>query len=178
MCGGGAAHGQIGGVSLGFYTGQCFPATFDNADTAGKSKIIPAVEGLLYPYMMGERQEVAADGPNGEMIQKLRQHRSRFSSRACIDPETGGWDLSNSCNTTWQSKVYLNQYIAENVLGLHNPTAAKAADTAHLGYQVLGARVVGWTCQFTTKDDNADGCRHYPRGVTSALWWLAKPEKP
>ncbi len=70
------------------------------------------------------------------------------------------------------SKVYFNQFIAENVLGLKNDATGKTADEASYAYEVLGAPAVCWTDQFSINTHIAYGCRHYPRGVTSALWWL------
>ena len=90
----------------------------------------------------------------------------------CLDAKTGAWNLSSSSSTTWVSKVYLNQFVAENVLGVKDATTGRDADAAHYAYEVLGAPAVCWSDQFYTSSHVAFGCRHYPRGVTSALWWL------
>jgi hypothetical protein len=151
-------------------TRNCFPATFDGKST---SSIIPAIEGLAYPYAMGLKQDVALDGPNGDLISHLKTHMDTILvPGVCVDAQTGGWNLSSSSSTTWVSKVYLNQYVAENVLGIKNETTGQNADSANYAYEVLGAPAVGWTDQFYTSSHVAYGCRHYPRGVTSALWWL------
>jgi len=150
---------------------RTFPATFDGKT---HSKIIPAIEGLIYPYAMGRADLVSSTGPYRELIDRLKTHlQSILVPGVCLDPETGGWVLSSTSTTTWESKVYLNQFIAENVLGIRDERTGGKVDQVHVGYQVLGARAVGWTCQFTNQDHLAYGCRHYPRGVTSALWWLA-----
>jgi hypothetical protein len=149
---------------------QMFPATFNGQ---GASAIIPAIEGLAYPYAMGLKDEVALDGPNAELIQHLKTHLTTILvPGVCIDSQTGAWNLSSSSSTTWQSKVYLNQFIAENILGVKSPATGINADCAHYAYQVLGAPAVCYTDQFYTNTHIAYGCRHYPRGVTSALWWL------
>ena len=90
----------------------------------------------------------------------------------CLDAKTGAWNLSSSSSTTWVSKVYLNQFVAENVLGVKDAATGRDADAAHYAYEVLGAPAVCWSDQFYTSSHVAYGCRHYPRGVTSALWWL------
>jgi hypothetical protein len=149
---------------------RCFPALF-----AGKSDsvIIPAIEGLAYPYAMGLTREVAPDGPNAELISRLKIHLNTILvPGVCIDAQTGAWNLSSTSSTTWQSKVYLNQFVAENILGVKNDATGRNADAAQYAYQVLGAPAVCWTDQIYTGSHIAFGCRHYPRGVTSALWWL------
>ncbi len=151
---------------------KSFPALF-NGSTTATSSIIPAVEGLAYPYAMGLTKELAMDGPNGDLIRHLKTHiETILVPGVCIDSETGGWNLSSSSSTTWVSKVYLNQFVVENVLGIKNAATGATADSAHYAYEVLGAPAVGWTDQFFTSSHTAYGCRHYPRGVTSALWWL------
>lgn len=83
---------------------KMFPATFDaKTNTA----IIPAIEGLVYPFAMGRKDDVSAHGPYGLLIQRLRQHaESVLKPGVCIDGETGGWNLSSSSGTTWVSKVF------------------------------------------------------------------------
>jgi len=150
-----------------------FPAVFDGRTTSG---IIPAIEGLAYPYAMGLTKGVALDGPNAELIGRLKTHLNTILvPGVCLDAKTGAWNLSSSSATTWVSKVYLNQFVAENVLGVRSAVTGKDADAAHYAYEVLGAPVVCWSDQIYTGSHTAYGCRHYPRGVTSALWWLWPP---
>jgi hypothetical protein len=150
---------------------KSFPALFGGTDA--KSSIIPAVEGLAYPYAMGLTDDVSLTGPNAELMNDYKTHlQTILVPGVCVDAETGAWNLSSSSKTTWVSKIYLNQYVTENVLGLKNDTTGKTADEANYAYEVLGAPAVGWTDQFYTSTHLAYGCRHYPRGVTSALWWL------
>jgi len=149
---------------------RMFPAIFDGKS---ESKIVPAVEGLVYPYMMGLRREVSVDGPYGELIRDLKTHlETVLSPGACIDAKTGGWYLSNTSKTTWQSKVYLAQFIAEQVLRIEGARTRGTQDVAGVSYQLLGAPAVGWWDQIRHSDGTAYGGRHYPRGVTSSLWWL------
>ncbi len=149
---------------------QLFPAIFGGKSA---SVIIPAVEGLVYPYMMGLKKEVALDGPNGDLIGRLKTHlQTILVPGVCLDAQTGAWNLSSTSSTTWVSKVYLNQFIAETILDVKSAATGQKADSAHYAYEVLGAPAVCWTDQFFTSSHLAYGCRHYPRGVTSALWWL------
>jgi hypothetical protein len=149
---------------------RMFPATF-----VGKSEgtIIPAIEGLIYPYAMGRFEDVSETGPYGELIQKLKQHiQTVLVPGVCIDKETGGWNLTSASSTTWVSKVFLNQFIAEQILGFRNETTGERADNAHYAYEVLGSPVVGFADQIYTDLHTTYAGRHYPRGVTTALWWL------
>ena len=152
---------------------QRFPAAFNGTSD---SAIIPAIEGLIYPYAMGLTEDVALDGPNADFIKHLKTHMATILvPGVCIDAKTKGWNLSSSSSTTWLSKVYLNQFITEHILGMKNAATGHDADAAHYAYEVLGAPAVGWTDQIYTSTHIAYGCRHYPRGVTSALWWLYAP---
>jgi hypothetical protein len=147
-----------------------FPALFDGKSD---SAIIPAVEGLAYVYAMGLTNDVSLNGPNGELISHLKTHlETILVPGVCLDAQTGAWNLSSTSYTTWVSKVYLNQFVAENVLGVKSAITGHDADAAHYAYEVLGAPAVCWTDQIYTSSHVAYGCRHYPRGVTSALWWL------
>ncbi len=153
---------------------QYFPAIFDGKSS---SRILPAIEGLVYPYEMGLRNEVSVKGPYGKLIVLLRKHvNTVLAPGLCLDPKTGGWWLSSTSQTTWQSKVYLAQYITEQILQLRDSRTSGKADIAHVSYQVLGAPAVGWSDQIRHSDGTAYGGRHYPRGVTSALWWLRNAE--
>lgn len=145
------------------------PAIFNSSN---KSRIIPAVEGLIYPQQMGLAKAVAFDGPYGKMIQVLRDHLdSVLKPDVCLDPVSGGWKLSSTHTTTWQSKVYVNQFIAENILKIHDPRTGGQVDAVHASFQVLGGTGC-WSDQLGSDTGWQRGSLHYPRGVTSSLWWL------
>lgn len=147
---------------------QYFPAVF--TDPNNKARVIPAVEGLIYPYMMGLKKDVSTDGPYGDLISKLKTHlRNAYKSNV---NSTGGILLSPTSGTTWESKVFLSEYIAQQVLGLDEKKVFDRADKIQMSYQILGAPAVGWSDQIRKESGTAYGGRHYPRGVTTALWWL------
>jgi hypothetical protein len=126
---------------------------------------------------MGLAKEMALDGPNADLIQHLKTHiNTVLVPGVCIDAKTGGWNLSSLGHNTWQSKVYISQFVTENILGIKNDATGHNADVAQYAYQVEGAPAVCWTDQIYTNSHTAYGCRHYPRGVTSALWWLWPPD--
>lgn len=149
---------------------QYFPAVFSNPSI--DSKIMPAIEGLIFPYIMGLRNEVSLTGPYKNLISKLKIHMQTIMIPGVCINETGGFLLSNTSKTTWESKVFLEQYIAENILGIKMPKETAEADAIQTAYEVLGSPAVGWSDQIRVKNGTAYGGRHYPRGVTSALWWL------
>jgi hypothetical protein len=121
---------------------------------------------------MGLRNEVSLKGPNKDLISKLKIHMESIMKPGICINNTGGFLLSSTSNTSWQSKVFLEQYIMENILGVKMPKETTRADMAQFAYQVLGAPAVCWSDQIRSKNITAYGGRHYPRGVTSALWWL------
>lgn len=135
------------------------------------SKIIPAIEGLIYPFVMGLNKELQSDYK--DLILLLKEHMlSVLQPGICIDPESGVWFLSNTSETTWHSKVYIAAFICENVLDISDQTLYQKLDKGLVKAQLYGAPAVGWSDQFRHSNGTAYGGRHYPRGVTSALWWL------
>ena len=119
------------------------------------------------------QKEVSTNGYYKDLIDKLRIHlQTILKPGVCIDPKTDGWLLSTTSRTTWQSKVFLSQYIAENILGIKDERTNGTIDKAEYAFQVLGCPSVGWSDQIRNSNGTAYGGRHYPRGVTSALWWL------
>jgi hypothetical protein len=84
----------------------------------------------------------------------------------------------NSPNT-WQSKMYIAQYVAEHVLGLAGNNVNGTVDQIHATIQFQNAAFQEWSDQLDgTGADLFVGSTHYPRGVTSALWWLNATNNP
>lgn len=151
---------------------RTFPAVFDGKNT---SRTIPMIEALVYPQQMGLKDAVSLQGPYKEMLAALRDHtQTILTSGTCLDATTGGWKLSSTSNNTWQSKVYLNQYVAEQILQLKSDRTEGNIDAIHASFQVLGCPELAWCDQLQSTTGRALGSTHYPRGVTSALWWLVK----
>jgi hypothetical protein len=159
-----AAAGTIAGRMLepeGF-----IPAVFESDN---RSCIIPAIEGLAYPGFCGAPSATRADGPYGELIAALKRHLDAvLKSGVCLDEASGGWKLSSTSKNTWMSKIFLNQYVAEKVLGMEDERTRR--DAVHARWQRIGSADFAATDQVDSSDGKDLGSRLYPRLVTSILW--------
>jgi hypothetical protein len=146
-------------------------------DGKNTSRIIPAVEGLIYPEQMGLEDALSTSGPYGPMIQMLRAHLNTVLQKGvCLDAKSGGWKLSSTSTNTWQSKVYISQYVAEQILKIKDERTNGPVDAVHASFEVLGTPATCWSDQLESGNGAAWGSTHYPRGVTSSLWWLHAPQ--
>jgi hypothetical protein len=148
---------------------EMFPAVLEPNNPGYLSRIIPAIEALVYPHLLGDSEAVSPFGPFGELIANLRSHfKSVLVSGICVDSESGGLKLSSSSTNTWMSKIFLAQYVAEAVLAM---PLSPAFDAAHARWQREGdCRDYAFTDQVRSSDGKDLGSRFYPRGVTSILW--------
>jgi hypothetical protein len=134
-----------------------------------KAPIIPAIEGLAYPWYMGLKAACSDAGPYGAMIAALRRHlQAALREGVCLYPD-GGWKLSASADNSWASKIHLCQYVGRAVLGVRqDAVAARRADRAHADWQRIGAADHAVSDQF--RSGRAHGSLYYPRIVTAVLW--------
>ncbi|MFZ5828148.1 MAG: glycoside hydrolase family 52 protein [Bacillota bacterium] len=144
------------------------PAVFEDGNT---SRIIPAIEGLIYPYLLGDDDAVSPDGRYGALIRALRTHLiTVLRPGVCIDPTSGGWKLSSTSENTWMSKIALSQFVAEQVLGFAFGAAAEEWDRVHASWQREGCALQAATDQIWSNTGADRGSRLYPRMVTAVLW--------
>lgn len=124
-----------------------------------ESRIIPAIEALVYPYVLGL--------PIDDRLRKtLARHLDLVLKPGVCKFDGGGWRLSSTSRNSWLSKIYLCQYVAEQILG-HAPD--EDADRAHLAWLLDGENAYyAWSDQML--EGKAVGSRYYPRGVTAILW--------
>jgi hypothetical protein len=142
------------------------PAVFEDDD---RSCIIPAIEGLAYPNFCGVPEAVKKDGPYGELIRALARHLDTvLKPGICLDSVSGGWKLSSTNKNTWLSKIFLNQYVAERILGLSDERTAR--DAVHARWLRTGSADYAATDQVESSSGKDLGSRLYPRLVTSILW--------
>jgi hypothetical protein len=155
-------------------------AVFDRDATGQASRILPAIEPLVYPLYWidcesgaGATAEALQDyGPYRSLLDALRTHtrtllgdgdgRNRFAD--------GGLRLSSTTDRSWVSRVALVQHVAREVFDLEKHDARqKAADAAHVSWQTEGPGAY-WGMSDQVAGDEAVGGRASPRCVTSVLW--------
>jgi hypothetical protein len=142
------------------------PAVFE-ADN--RSCIIPAVEGLAYPGFCGAAEALRPEGPYGALIRALTRHIDTvLAPGLCLDPVSGGWKLSSSDKNTWISKIILNQYVVENILGIVDERTQR--DKIHARWLRTGCADFAATDQIDSETGRDLGSRLYPRLVTAILW--------
>lgn len=154
------------------------PALLDGSDTAA---ITPMIEGLVYPAVMGLTNAVdRTGGPYAAMLQALSNHLAAvLVPGRCVGSPSGGWLMTSAQPLTWQSKIFICQYVAENVLGFRGDLINGAVDQIHASIQIESAPVQAFCDAMDgSAVSNSAGGPHYPRGVTTALWWLSPTNNP
>ncbi|RRJ64171.1 beta-xylosidase [Paenibacillus oralis] len=133
------------------------------------SKIIPAIEGLIFPLFTGCEAALDRGGRFGSYIGALSEHlRAVLKPGVCLF-EDGGWKLSSTSNNSWLSKIYLCQFIARRILGLPWDEQGRAADAAHAAW-LTSEQNAYWSWSDQIMAGVICGSRYYPRGVTAILW--------
>lgn len=144
------------------------PAVLEPGTAGFASRIIPAIEGLVYPWFSGRRDASDPEGPYGDYVRALGRHlEAVLQQGVCLFPD-GGWKLSASSDNSWLSKIYLAQFIAREILGLPATRTAEA-DEAHAAW-LIDPRNAFWSWSDQIEAGIAIGSKYYPRGVTASLW--------
>ena len=146
-----------------------FPAVFEENN---RSRILPAVEGWVYPLFLGYKEAVDPNGRFSTLFTQLRQHVTQaLEPGVCLDAASGGWKMSSTSTNTWFSKIALAQHVIRQLFPeALNPTAL-AADRVHADWQrTPGCGTYAMCDQIRSDTGVACGSRYYPRGVTSCLW--------
>ncbi|MCL6444231.1 MAG: glycoside hydrolase family 52 protein [Alicyclobacillus sp.] len=133
------------------------------------SKIIPAIEGLVFPYFTGCADALREDGRFGFYIQALRKHLQTVLVPGVCLFEDGGWKISSTSNNSWLSKIYLCQFVARQILNWPWDEAGHAADAAHVAW-LTHPTLSFWSWSDQILAGEIIGSKYYPRGVTSILW--------
>ena len=152
------------------------PALLDGSSTAAS---VAMVEGLAYPAAMGLTNAIdRTAGPYAAMLQALSNHvMAVLVPGECLDASTWAWRVTSPNSFTWQSKVFLAQYSTEAVLGITNNYVDGYVDQVHASIQIQGAPFQGFSDSLYGTG-TLQGGHHYPRGITSALWWLNATNNP
>lgn len=148
-------------------------------DGSSSSATLPMVEGLAYPAAMGLTNAIdRVGGPYASMLQALSNHViAVLVPGRCLHASSGAWMVTSGTSFTWQSKVFLAQYAVEAVLGITNNNVNGTVDQVHASVDIYGAPFQGYSDAFQGTGE-LEGGHHYPRGVTSALWWLNPTNNP
>ena len=137
-----------------------------------EATVIPVVEGLVFPYMLGQPLNLSETGRFSALIAALRRHlRAVLIPGVCLFPD-GGWKLSSTSDNSWLSKIYLCQFVAEHILQIDPDAGGAAADRAHRAW-LLDPDNSYWAWSDQMVAGRAQGSRYYPRGATAALWLSA-----
>ncbi|MBO9599722.1 MAG: beta-xylosidase, partial [Cohnella sp.] len=133
------------------------------------SRIIPAIEGLIFPYLTGCEDALKPDSRFGAYMNALHKHLDTVLVPGVCLFEDGGWKLSSTSNNSWLSKIYLCQFIARRIMGVRWDERGRAADAAHVGWLTHPEHSYwSWSDQILAGE--IIGSKYYPRGVTSILW--------
>lgn len=133
------------------------------------SKIIPAIEGLLFPHFTGCEEALDEDGRFGFLIKTLKQHlETVLVDGVCLFPD-GGWKISSTSDNSWLSKIYLCQYVARFILGFEKNDVFEKGDAAHVSWLTDEVHSI-WSWSDQILRGEIIGSKYYPRGVTSILW--------
>ncbi|WLR60194.1 glycoside hydrolase family 52 protein [Guptibacillus hwajinpoensis] len=132
------------------------------------SRIIPAIEGLIFPYYTNCKEALDPEGRFGEYIMVLKTHLDTVLKEGVCKFDDGGWKISSTSNNSWLSKVYLSQFIAREILHYVDENGAKA-DAAHVKW-LTHPELSVWSWSDQIISGEITGSKYYPRGVTSILW--------
>ncbi|HEY5562320.1 MAG TPA: glycoside hydrolase family 52 protein [Clostridiaceae bacterium] len=133
------------------------------------SRIIPAIEGLIFPYFNGTMEALSSDGKYKDYLEALKTHFNTILVKGTCLFEDGGWKLSSTSNNSWLSKIYLCQFIARKILGIDSDDITKNADKAHVTW-LTDKDYSYWSWSDQILSGVITGSKYYPRGVTSILW--------
>ncbi|HEU5077978.1 MAG TPA: glycoside hydrolase family 52 protein [Opitutaceae bacterium] len=143
-----------------------FPAVFEKGN---RSRILPAVEGLVYPLYLGMTDAFA---PLQPLLERLRRHlRGALQRGVCLDAKTGGWKMSSTSTNTWFSKIAIAQYVVRSLFPDTLNDDAKQGDRVHADWQRQPGCGAHAMCDQIRSDTGITcGSRYYPRGVSANLW--------
>lgn len=131
-----------------------------------ESRIIPAIEGLVFPLVWGVKTLLSPRGEFSNLWECLGHHLKTVLQPGICKFSDGGWKLSSTNDNSWLSKIYLCQHVARKIF---NMAPDPQADAAHRAWLVDPQNAYfAWSDQMVA--GKAKGSKYYPRGVTSWLW--------
>jgi xylan 1,4-beta-xylosidase len=146
-----------------------FPAVFEHGN---RSRILPAVEGFVYPLFLGYTDATDPAGRFAPLLAQLRRHVGQaLQPGVCLDAASSGWKMSSTSTNTWFSKIAIAQHVVRRLFPEAMSPTAHAADRVHANWQRTPGCGSDAMCDQIRSDTGVTcGSRYYPRGVTAALW--------
>ncbi len=178
---------QLAATLTASATDGLIPAVLEKNNPGFRSRILPAVEALIYPAywlslirawpadLAGDAEEMLTRHLQGPLIATLHRHILKLLT----DPQSnnifpdGGLKLSSTSNNSWMSKIAIVQFVARSILRIQENDPRidgimRKADAAHVRWQTDGSGI--WACSDQFVSGEAKGSRYYPRIITAALW--------
>jgi hypothetical protein len=172
---------KVAGVVAEQAVDGVLPAVFEKSNPGYASRILPAVEGCMYPlyfvktgYLKQKLEQVFGTPSERKMYDVLKEHTRKL----LLDPQRrnvfadGGIKLSSTSNNSWMSKIAIFMHVARRVFGLDQDRGVvevfRKADAAHVNWQVVGSAY--WACSDQIVSGVGKASKYYPRIITSALW--------
>jgi len=151
-----------------------FPAVFEHGN---RSRILPAVEGFVYPLYLGYTDITDRNGRFSRLLALLNLHvQGSLRPGICLDSKTGAWKISSTSCNTWVSKIALAQHVIRCLFPEALSSEAKAADQVHADWQRQPGCGRDAMCdQVISNTGESCGSRYYPRCVTNYLWLSEQP---
>ncbi|KQO04644.1 glycoside hydrolase family 52 protein [Paenibacillus sp. Leaf72] len=137
------------------------------------SRIIPAIEGLVFPLFTGCKEALDPNGRFADYLSSLHRHLTTVLVPGVCLFEDGAWKLSSTSNNSWLSKIYLCQFIAREIMKMPWEENGKLADSAHVAW-LLHPELSYWCWSDQVLSGQIVGSKYYPRGVTAILWLYEK----
>ncbi len=133
------------------------------------SKIIPAIEGLVFPYMLGLNGVFSEFGQYSGLIKALKTHFKTIMKQGVCLYDDGAWKLSSTADNSWLSKIYICQFVARQIFNIKTDMSQNTADKAHQNWLLNEDNLeFAWSDQMAS--GIAMGSKYYPRGVSAILW--------
>ena len=172
---------KVAEVVAGQAVDGVLPAVFEKGNPGYNSRILPAVEGCMYPlyfvktgYQRQTLEQVFGTPAEKRMYDVLKEHTRRL----LLDPQRrnvfadGGIKLSSTSNNSWMSKISIFMHLTRRVFHLDQEPGVvevfRKADAAHVKWQVEGSAY--WACSDQIVSGVGKASKYYPRIITSALW--------
>ena len=128
--------------------------------------LIPVAEGLIYLYLCGDTERLKEFS---ELTGIYRKHLSNVLKKGICLFDGNGWKLSQSNTNSWMSKIFINQFVAKNILGVNISHCDGDSDREHARWRADGCKESPCVDQIFEGETDTSGF-HYPRGVASHIW--------